>query len=107
MVVDWERDLDEWLAPFLGRLQNVAQRRWMPLYVQGLLGPGERKSVEALAERVAPGNTQRLHNFLSASPWSLSPLEALLAEEASFWRKRPTSWLAGRTPSWSSTIRRC
>jgi SRSO17 transposase len=80
--MDWENDLENWLSPFLDRLQNVAQRRWMPLYVQGLLGPGERKSVEAMAERVAPGNGRPLQNFLSAAPWRCSPLEELLAEEA-------------------------
>jgi SRSO17 transposase len=80
--MDWESELKNWLSPFLDRLQNVAQRRWMPLYVQGLLGPGERKSVEAMAERVAPGNARPLQNFLSAAPWRCSPLEELLAEEA-------------------------
>ena len=80
--MDWESELENWLSPFLDRLQNVAQRRWMPLYVQGLLGPGERKSVEAMAERVAPGNGRPLQNFLSAAPWRCSPLEELLAEEA-------------------------
>ena len=60
--MDWENDLENWLSPFLDRLQNVAQRRWMPLYVQGLLGPGERKSVEAMAERVAPGSARPLQN---------------------------------------------
>ena len=82
MVVDWAKDLESWLASFLDRLGNVAQRRWMPLYVQGLLGPGERKSVEAMAERVAPGKARQLQHFLSASPWSLSPLEQLLVDEA-------------------------
>jgi SRSO17 transposase len=80
--MDWGKELENWLSPFLDRLQNVAQRRWMPLYVQGLLGPGERKSVEAMAERVAPGNGRPLQNFLSAAPWRCSPLEELLAEEA-------------------------
>jgi SRSO17 transposase len=80
--MDWGKELENWLSPFLDRLQNVAQRRWMPLYVQGLLGPGERKSVEAMAERVAPGNGRPLQNFLSAAAWRCSPLEELLAEEA-------------------------
>ena len=80
--MDWESELENWLSPFLDRLQNVAQRRWMPLYVQGLLGPGERKSVEAMAERVAPGSARPLQNFLSSAPWRCSPLEELLAEEA-------------------------
>ena len=81
-AMDWENDLENWLSPFLDRLQNVARRRWMPLYVQGLLGPGQRKSVEAMAERVAPGSARPLQNFLSSAPWRCSPLEELLAEEA-------------------------
>jgi len=80
--MDWESELETWLSPFLDRLQNIAQRRWMPLYVQGLLGPGERKSVEAMAERVAPGSARPLQNFLSSAPWRCAPLEELLAEEA-------------------------
>jgi hypothetical protein len=27
-----------------------------PLYVAGLIGPGDRKSVQPMAERLAPGN---------------------------------------------------
>jgi hypothetical protein len=36
-----------------------------PLYVAGLIGPGERKSVGPMAERVGPGNYGRLHHFVS------------------------------------------
>ena len=37
-------DLDRWLAPFLEVLRHKKRRSWAPLYVRGLLGPGERKS---------------------------------------------------------------
>src|SRR5687768_14880255 len=97
--MDWGKELKNWLSPFLDRLQNVAQRRWMPLYVQGLLGPGERKSVEAMAERVAPGNARPLQNFCRRRPGALRLWR-------SFWLKRPIGWLVGRTPSWWSTTRR-
>jgi hypothetical protein len=43
---DWQAAFEVWLAPFLARLRRAEQRRWAPLYMQGLLGPGERKSVE-------------------------------------------------------------
>ena len=39
----WEEELERWLEPFLGRLRRRAQRRWAPVYLKGLLLPGERK----------------------------------------------------------------
>ena len=47
-----------------------------------MLLAGERKSVEPIAARVAPGEVQQLHHFVSASPWATEPLEAeLVCEE--------------------------
>ncbi len=51
----WLARLDAWLGPFLAALPRVEQRRWAPLYVQGLLLPGESKSVEPIAVWVCPG----------------------------------------------------
>ena len=79
---DWQAAFEVWLAPFLARLGRVEQRRWAPIYLQGLLGPGERKSVEPMAARVAPGDTQQLHHFVSASPWATAPLEDELVKAA-------------------------
>ena len=42
--VDWESALHSWLEPFLAHLGHPARRRMCPLYVAGLIGPGERKS---------------------------------------------------------------
>ncbi len=78
----WLDHLEAWLAPFLAALPRAEQRRWAPLYLRGLLLPGERKSVEPMAARVAPGNLQQLHHFVSASPWSHARLERVLAEQA-------------------------
>ena len=78
----WEGELERWLAPFLAALGREAQRRWAPVYLKGLILPGERKSVEPLAARVAPGSTEQLHHFIGGSPWVTGPLEAVLAEEA-------------------------
>lgn len=78
----WQGVFERWLEPFLAVLSHKAQRRWTPVYVQGLLGPGERKSVEPMASRVAPGDVQQLHHFVSASPWDTAPLEAVLVEKA-------------------------
>jgi len=78
----WEREFDRWLAPFWAALGDRRRRRWGPVYVRGLLGPGERKSVQPLAARVAPGDGEQLHHFVCASGWALAPLERVLAHEA-------------------------
>src|SRR3954454_3749414 len=78
----WAGELERWLEPFLARLRRKAQRRWAPFYLKGLILPGERKSVEPMAARVAPGDTQQLHHFVSTSPWATAPLEDELVEAA-------------------------
>src|SRR3954453_14690899 len=78
----WEDGLERWLGPFLARLRRKEQRRWAPFYVKGLILPGERKSVEPMAARVAPGDLQQLHHFVSTSPWATAPLEDELVRAA-------------------------
>ena len=53
-----------------------------PLYVAGLLGPGDRKSVQPMAERLAPGGYDQLHHFVSAGVWDAASLEAELHVQA-------------------------
>ena len=51
----WEDELRRWLKPFLDRLGHKARRRMCPLYISGLIGPGDRKSVQssrAIAEQL-------------------------------------------------------
>src|SRR3954463_15320517 len=78
----WAGELERWLEPFLARLRRQAQRRWAPVYLKGLILPGERKSVEPMAARVAPGDLQQLHHFVSTSPWVAEPLEDELVRAA-------------------------
>jgi SRSO17 transposase len=78
----WQAAFARWLRPFLAALQREAQRRWAPVYLEGLLGPGERKSVAPMAARVAPSDVQQLHHFVATSPWATAPLERVLAETA-------------------------
>lgn len=78
----WQAAFARWLRPFLAALQREAQRRWAPVYLDGLLGPGERKSVAPMAARVAPGDVQQLHHFVATSPWATAPLEQILARTA-------------------------
>src|SRR6188768_2223524 len=76
----WKDELGRWLKPFLDRLGHKARRRMCPLYVAGLIGPGDRKSVQPMAERFAPGDYDQLHHFVSAGVWDAAPLEAVLIQ---------------------------
>jgi SRSO17 transposase len=78
----WERELGRWLKPFLERLGHKARQRMCPLYVAGLIGPGDRKSVAPMAERFAPGDYDQLHHFVAAGVWDAAPLETELLIQA-------------------------
>ena len=79
---EWETELRSWVTPFLDRLGHKARRRMMPLYVAGLIGPGDRKSIQPMAERMAPGDYDQLHHFVAAGVWNPAPLEAELLIQA-------------------------
>jgi len=79
---DWQGELGRWLEPFLERLGHQARRRMCPLYVAGLIGPGDRKSVAPMAERFAPRAYDQLHHFVAAGVWDAAPLEAELLVQA-------------------------
>jgi SRSO17 transposase len=78
----WEGELGRWLKPFLERLGHKARQRMCPLYVAGLIGPGDRKSVAPMAERFAPGDYDQLHHFVAAGVWDAAPLETELLMQA-------------------------
>jgi DDE superfamily endonuclease len=48
----------------------------------GLIGPGDRKSVQPMAERLAPGDYDQLHHFIAAGVWDALPLETELLVQA-------------------------
>jgi SRSO17 transposase len=80
--VAWEHELQSWLEPFLKPLRHPARRRMCPLYVAGLIGPGQRKSLQPMAAQVAPADYDQLHHFVAVSPWDEAPLEAELLAQA-------------------------
>jgi SRSO17 transposase len=53
-----------------------------PLYVAGLIGPGDRKSVQPMAARAGVVGYDQLHHFVAAGVWNSAPLEAALLKEA-------------------------
>jgi SRSO17 transposase len=80
--LNWEEELARWLEPFLDCLGHKARRRMCPLYVAGLIGPGDRKSVQPMAARLAPGDYDQLHHFIADGVWDAAPLEAELLVQA-------------------------
>lgn len=78
---DWRGDLERWLDPFLRALKHPARRAMCPAYVAGLIGLGDRKSIQPMAARTEGIGYDRLHHFIGAAAWDEAPLgEALCAE---------------------------
>ena len=93
MNTDWRSDLEVWLAPFLAALGHKAQRAMCPAYIAGLIGPGDRKSVQPMAARNGDIPYDRLHHFVSAGVWDSAPLEAALWRHADHLVGGERSWL--------------
>ncbi len=64
-ISGWKEELERFLGPFLARLGHKARRRMCPLYVSGLIGPGDRKSIQPMAERLARGDYDQFHHFVA------------------------------------------
>ncbi len=79
---DWKQELERFLMPFVDRLGHKARRRMCPLYVSGLIGPGDRKSIQPMAKRLALGDYDQLHHFIAAGVWDAAPVETELLVQA-------------------------
>ncbi len=77
----WEKRLDGWLGPFLDALGDKRRRQRAPLYITGLLLPGDRKSMQPISARVAPDDTEQIHNFVATSCWDPAPVEDVLCRK--------------------------
>lgn len=65
-----------------GVIGHADRRDPLAAYCTGLLLPGERKSVEPMAARIAPGEVgarhQSLHHFVAKAPWDETKLLAAM-----------------------------
>jgi SRSO17 transposase len=86
-------DLDRWLVPFLAVMGRKTRRTWAPLYLRGLLGPGERKSLQPMAARLGLGGHDQLQHFIASSAWDDAPLWSVLAQQADKLVGGPQAWL--------------
>jgi SRSO17 transposase len=78
----WEEQFERWLEPVLAALGHKVRRKWAPVYVRGLIAPGERKSIEPMVARIAPGEVQQIHHFVATSTWDTAPIEDVLLAKA-------------------------
>jgi len=89
----WNDDLAQWLEPFVAALGHKTRRRMCPAYIAGLIGPGDRKSVQPMAARDAVVNYDQLHHFVNSGVWDAAPLEAVLVAEADKMVGGEDAWL--------------
>ena len=96
---DSVRQFHQFMGPLVAMLGRSDRRVAAARYVEGLLTPGQRKSIEPMAERLGV-DSQSLQQFVTDSPWSdeavwrsirqeviphLEPVEAWVVDE--------TGWL--------------
>ena len=93
MAVDWRDELNGWLVPFVEALGNKTRGRMCPAYIAGLIGPGDRKSVQPMAARADDVSYDRLHHFIGSGVWDEAPLEAALLAEADCQVGGDDAWL--------------
>ena len=69
-----EQDFMAYVERLATAVRHADRHQPMRAYLEGLLLPGERKSVEPMAARVDPHNTgplhQSMHHFVAKAPWS-------------------------------------
>ena len=64
-----------------------------PVYVAGLIGAGDRKSVQPMAARDGEVGYDQLHHFIASGAWDTAPLEKALLAEADRMVGGADAWL--------------
>jgi SRSO17 transposase len=98
----WEQSakrLPPFLSPLVQDLGRSERRVGATLYVEGLLMPGQRKSIGPMAERLGV-DSQKLQQFIADSPWeeetiwkAIRPLAVDCLEPVEAWIVDETGWL--------------
>ena len=99
-----ERRFQEYVEDVGTVVGNDARRRGLSDYMTGLLLPGERKSMEPIAERLESGNVSRRHqsiqHFVGEANWKDGPVrERVLGRVVPAMQKRGTikHWIVDDT----------
>lgn len=90
---NWQADLERWLTPFSAALRHKTRARMCPAYIAGLIGPGDRKSIQPMAARDSGVSYDQLHHFICSGIWDAAPLEAVLLAEADKMIGGADAWL--------------
>lgn len=93
MERNWQADLERWLAPFLEALRHKTRAHMCPAYVAGLIGAGERKSIQPMAARDGKVGYDRLHHFIARGVWDTAPVERVLLTQADALVGGDDAWL--------------
>lgn len=95
----WRHSLEqfpEFLEPLVAELGRSERREGAALYVQGLLTPGERKSVEPMAARLGV-DMQKLQQFIADSPWDEQAVWQAIRQEVVPVMEPLASWIVDET----------
>jgi SRSO17 transposase len=95
----WQRSLEqfpEFLEPLVAELGRSERREGAALYVQGLLTPGERKSVEPMAARLGV-DMQKLQQFVADSPWDEQAVWQAIRQEVVPVMEPLAAWIVDET----------
>ena len=95
----WQRSIaefPEFLEPLVAELGRRERREGATLYVQGLLMPGERKSIEPMAARLGT-DSQKLQQFIADSPWDEQELWRALRREVVPVMEPLVAWIVDET----------
>ena len=95
----WQRHfarLPGFMEPLVGTLGRRERREGAALYVQGLLTPGERKSVEPMATRLGV-DMQKLQQFIANSPWDEQAVWRAIRQEVAPVLEPLVAWIVAET----------
>lgn len=95
----WQRSVAEFpafLEPLVAELGRSERREGAALYVQGLLMPGERKSIEPMAARLGT-DSQKLQQFIADSPWDEQELWRAIRREVVPVMEPLAAWIVDET----------
>jgi SRSO17 transposase len=71
-IEQFVEEMDRYVEPFEPAFDRQEQWRWSRLYVQGLLGDTQRKTVERMALELGQ-NVRDMQHFVGQSPWQKEP----------------------------------
>jgi len=95
----WRRNalgLPAFLTPLVAGLGRSERRAGAALYVEGLLLPGQRKSIEPMAQRLGV-DSQKLQQFITDSPWEEAAVWEAIRQEVVGSIEPVVAWIVDET----------